>query len=231
MSTGLQTIIDNCNGIKMNRRNVVGIQYTRNEIPRVSATPTRNPWKITLDMPNSFKYNEARALMEELDTLDTTTPQIITFGNNANLQWIFAYQGALTSGQLGGLTVHNYIGNQLILTGLPAVASSTVMFKKNDLIQINNHPYPFTTENNVLRGTDPTYVTITTSRPNIITDPVVGLGITVGTTCQFNMFCPNMPVYKLIVGGYQRVGNGVVQNNALLQWSDSFYLYEFVGDS
>jgi hypothetical protein len=39
-----------------------------------------------------------------------------------------------------------------------------------------------------------------------------------------------MPVYKLVVGGYQKTG-AVVQNNALLQWSDSFLLYEFVGDA
>ena len=99
MATGLQTIINSCNGIKMNRRKVVGVQYTRNEIPRVSQTPTKNPWKITLDMPNSFKYSDARALMEELDTLDQTTPQVVTFGDNPNLRWIFAYQGLLNSSQ------------------------------------------------------------------------------------------------------------------------------------
>ena len=107
---GLQTIIDSCNGIKFNRRNVVGIQYTRNEIPRVSQTPTRNPWKITLDMPNSFKYSDARSLMEELDTLDTTTPELVTFGNNANLEWIFAYQGAMSQPQIDALVVDSYVG-------------------------------------------------------------------------------------------------------------------------
>ena len=229
MSTGLQTIIDNCNGIKFNRRNVVGIQYTRNEIPRVSATPTRNPWKITIDMPNRFRYNQIRALLEELDTLDTTTPQVVTFGNLTAMDWIFKYQGALSTGNLAGITVQTYVGNQLTLTGLPAVASTTIMFKKNDLIQINNHPYPFTTENDVLRGTGSTVV-ITTSRPNIITDNVVGLGITVGSTCEFNMFCPNMPVYKLTPGGYVNSG-GTTTNNALIEWSDSFFLYEFVGDA
>ena len=61
---GLQTIINGCSDMSINRRNVVGIQYTRNEIPRVSLTPTKNPWKITLTMPNSFRYSEARALME-----------------------------------------------------------------------------------------------------------------------------------------------------------------------
>ena len=229
MSTGLQTIIDNCNGIKFNRRNVVGIQYTRNEIPRVSATPTRNPWKITLDMPNRFRYNQIRALLEELDTLDTTTPQVVTFGNLTAMDWIFKYQGDLTAGQISGLNIVSYIGNQLTLNGLPAVGAGTVMFKKNDLIQVNTHPYPFTTENDVLRGSGSSVV-ITTSRPNIITSSVVGYGITVGTTCQFNMFCPNMPVYKLTPGGYVGYG-GATTNNALIEWSDSFFLYEFVGDA
>lgn len=226
---GLQTIIDNCNGIKINRRNVVGIQYTRNEIPRVSQTPTTNAWKISLDMPNSFRYSEARALMEELDTLDTTTPQLVTFGNNVNLRWIFAYQGSITINQLNTLNVSSYTGNQLVLNGLPAVAANRVLFKKNDLIQIKTHPYPFTTEQDVLRGTGST-VTITTSRPNIMTTNVAGLGLNVGTDCIFNFFCPNMPVYKLTVGGYQKTA-GVVQNNALIEWSDSFLMYEFTGDA
>ena len=57
---GLQTILNYCNGIAIDRRRVVGIQYTRNEIPRVSATPTKNPWKFTLDMTNRFRYSQAR---------------------------------------------------------------------------------------------------------------------------------------------------------------------------
>jgi hypothetical protein len=37
-----------------------------------------------------------------------------------------------------------------------------------------------------------------------------------------------MPTYKLTVGGYQKSGSTVV-NNALIEWSDSFRLYEYVG--
>jgi hypothetical protein len=226
---GLQTIIDNCNGIQMNRRNVVGTQYTRNEIPRVSQTPTKNPWKITIDMPNRFRYNQARSLLEELDTLDTYTPQIVTFGNLTAMNWIFKYQGAMTSGQIAAVTVQTYVGETLTLTGLPAIGATEYLFKKNDLIQIGSNPYPFTSTTDVLRGAGSTVV-VTTSRPNIITGSVVGSGIVTGATCQFNMFCPNMPVYKLTPGGY--VGNGVTTtNNALIEWSDSFYLYEFVGDA
>ena len=228
--SGLQTIINKCNGLSIDRRKTVGIQFTRNEIPRVSQTPTKNPWKFALDMPSSLRYSEYRSLMEQIDVLDRITPQIITFNNVPELSWVFRYQGSMNTAQRNNITVSSFVGDQLILTGLPAVSSTTVLFQANDLIQIgsaNVHPYPFTSTTQILRGTGAT-VTVTTSRPNIITASVVGQGIIVGNTCQFYMFCPNMPTYKLTVGGY--VGNGTTTtNNALLEWSDSFQLYEFVG--
>lgn len=224
---GLQTIVDYSSNMSVNRRKTVGIQYTRNEIPRVSQTPTRNPWHFTLEMPNSFRYNDYRSLMEQLDTLDRITPQVITFSNRAGMEWIFRYQGQMNSGQISAITVVSYIGDQLTLTGLPTVPSSRVLFEPNDLIQIGTYTFPFTSVNQVTRGTGAT-VTLTTSRPNIISANIAGDGITVGNSCQFYMFCPNMPTYKLIVGG-QQYQNGVLVNNAYLEWSDPFELYEFVG--
>ena len=227
---GLQTIIDKCNGLNINRRNVVGIQITRNEIPRTSVTPTKNPWRFTLDMPDSIRYSEGRALMEELDRLDRYLPEVITFSNNSKFAWMFAYQGAMSGAQISAITVQSFTGNQLVLTNLPAVGSSTVLFKANDLIQIgatNAYPYPFTSETDVLRGSGST-VTITTHRPNILSGTLTGLGIKVGNDCQFNMFCQNMPTYKLVVGGFTG-STTTPTNNALLQFSDSFELYEYVG--
>lgn len=225
--SGLQTIIDNCNGIGINRRKVVGIQITRNEIPRVSLTPTRQPWRFTLDMPSSFRYNEARSLIEALDTMDRVTPEIITFSNNPCINWIFRYQGSLNQSQINNITVTSFTGNQLVLGNLPAVGAGTVMFQPNDLIQIGTHTFPFTSTTQVLRGIGST-VTITTNRPNIISTSVIGDGITVGSACDFYMFCPNMPTYKLIPGGYVRSGNTTI-NNAYIEFSDSFELYEYVG--
>ena len=226
--SGLQSILNYCNGLQIDRRKVVGIQYTRNEIPRVSQTPTRNPWKFTLDMPNRYRYNEARSLMEQLDNLDRITPQVITFSNLPQLSWIFRYQGAMTSGQLNTITVTSFTGSTLTLNVNSITASSTaVIFEPNDLIQIGNNYYPFTSTTQVLRGSGSTVV-VTTNRPNIITASVVGNAITVGNGCSFTMFCPNMPTYKLIPGGYQTT-NGVLVGNALIEFSDSFQLYEFVG--
>ena len=224
---GLQTILNKCNAISIDRRKVAGIQFTRNEIPRVSLTPTKNPWRFTLKMPASLQYYQNRDLLEALDTMDVVSPEIVTFSDNDCLSWIFRYQGQLTQGQLNNLTVQSFVGNQLILSGLPAIPSSRIIFEPNDLIQIGNNKYPFTSTTQITRGSGST-VTITTNRPNILSNNVVGSGIIVGNACEFYMFCPNMPTYKLIPGGYTR-SNGTTLNNALIEFNDSFKLYEWVG--
>jgi hypothetical protein len=167
--------------------------------------------------------------MEALDSLDRTQPEVVTFSSNSKLDWIFAYQGQMTSGQIGNLTIDSYVGSTLVLSTLPSVGSGTILFKPNDLIQIEGYPYPFTSVNTITRGSAST-VSVQTSRPNIISDSVVGLGVIVGNDCSFNMFCPNMPTYNLVVGGQQTI-NGVVTNNALIEFSDNFQLFEFVGDA
>ena len=224
---GLQTIINKASAMTIDRRKVVGVQITRNEIPRTSLTPTKQPWRFVLTMPPSLYYYNNRDLLEELDRLDRYQPQIVTFSDNACLSWIFRYQGTMNSGQINNMIVNSFVGNQLVLGGLPAIASTRVLFEPNDLIQIGAHTYPFTSTTRVTRGTGATVI-ITTNRPNIISTAVVGDGITVGNACDFNMFCPNMPTYKLVPGGAVR-SNGVTLNNATIEFSDDFTLYEWVG--
>ena len=111
----IQSIIDRCNSLQMNRRKLVGIQYSRNEIPRVSETPTKNPWKFTISMPTSLRYSDARSIIESLDQLDRRSSEIITFNNNSNMNWIFRYQGNVGLSQIQAMKVSSFIGNQLIL--------------------------------------------------------------------------------------------------------------------
>jgi hypothetical protein len=223
---GLQTIINKCNALNIDRRKVVGIQITRNEVARTSETPTFNPWRMTLSMPASLAYQTNRDLIEALDTLDRNTPEIVTFSDNACLSWIFKYQGTMTSVQRNPITVQLFVGNVLTLSNLPAIGATRVLFQPNDLIQIGNKTYPFTSTTQVLRGSGTT-VQVITNRPNILTGSVVGNTLKYGNDCEFKMFCPNMPTYTLVPGGYAQT-SGVTTNNALLSFSDDFNLYEWV---
>lgn len=226
----LQSIINISNKLSFNRRRVVGIQYARNEIPRVSETPTFNPWKLQVSVPASLKYNEARAILEDLDRIDKNIPEIITFSDNSNLSWLLAYQGDANSVQRNTVVVQSFIGNQLVLNvSSVGITSDKYVLKKGDFIQIQGQPFPFTSTTDVQRGTSST-VTVTTHRPNIITDAISGYKLNWGNQVQFRMFCPNMPTYSLTPGGFHRV-NGTVVNNALITFDSDFNLYEAVGDA
>jgi hypothetical protein len=141
---------------------------------------------------------------------------------------MFRYQGAMTSGMISGLTVSAFAGNQLTLSGLTAagVTSGTIMFLANDLIQIGTNTYPFTVVSTVTATASNT-ITFQVSRPNFLTS-VIGNSITVGPACNFNVFCPNMPVYSLVPGAYYQTGSTVI-NKARIEFSSPFELYEFVG--
>jgi len=225
----LQQIINNSDSITINRRKVVGIQYTRNDIPRVSLTPTLNPWRFTVGLPTQLRYGDVRALLENIDALDRIYNEVISFGNNSNLAWLFRYQGVMSLTQRNQITVNSFVGNQLILGNLPGVGATRSLFEPNDLIQIGDYTYPFTSVTQVLRGSGGS-VTVTTHRPNIIPDNVVGEHITVGSSCEFNLFCPNMPTYRLFPGGTMYNENRELISNARIEWSDNFELYEYLGD-
>lgn len=239
MANGLQTIINLAESIQFDRRNVVGIQYTRSEIPKVSETPTRNAWKMNVVMSAALPYDEYRDLIEQIDELDRRFPQVLTFSDNPNLSWIARYKGSMTALQQSAVTVQSFVGNQLTLTNLPSIpafGSNGILFKQGDFIQIEGFPYPFTVVGpanstglggDVLRGNANT-VTLTTHRFNFITQSVVGRTLRYGNNVQFNMLCTNMPVYRLIPGATQ-LTNGVVTNNAYIEWSSDFQLYEWTG--
>ena len=228
---GLQSIIDISNSLEINRRKMVGIQYARNELPRVSETPTYNPWKLTVSVPSSLRYNEARQILESLDTLDRRTPETVTFSNNPNMSWMFAYQGDLTLSQRSQVFYSSFTGNQLVLdvSGVSA-PSNALIFKQGDFLQMYGFPYPFTSTTNVYRGSGST-VTVTTHRPNIFsTNPTPGTGLNFGNSVAFRVFCPNMPVYRLNVGAAKSF-NGVLINNAVIEFADNFRLYEYVASA
>lgn len=228
----LQTVINKASSIDINRRKLVGLQVTRNQIPRTSLIPTRNPWKFTIELPMMPWWNN-RAFIEGLDQVDTYSPEVINF-SEPSVSWMFRYQGMLSQSQINMLVVSSFVGNQLTLSGLTAagIGSGTVLFEPNDLIQIGNNPYPFTSVNRVV-STGANTIVVTTHRPNFISAPSVnGFGITVGSACSFNLFCSSMPTYNIVPGGYKYhrgdTASGVL-NKGLIEFTEPFVLMEWVG--
>jgi hypothetical protein len=221
----LQSIISMSETITFDRRKVLGIQYTRNEIPKINETVTRNPWKFEVTVSTMMVYQDVRSLLEEIDRLDRRYPEVVSFspstGASTGLGYMLAYQGDLASTQTNSITVQSFTGTTLVLNNLPSVSTATYIFKKGDFIQVANFPHPFTTIYDVQRGSDSS-VTVTTHRPAFgsMNTATVGNTILVGNDVQFKVFCNNMPVYKFNPGG----------SSALVTWSGPFILYEYTGD-
>ena len=112
----LQTIINLADNIEIDRRKVVGVQFSRNEIPRVSQTPTRNPWKFTVAVSAMLEYSECRQLIEGIDYLDRIYPETISFststGATSGLNFMLSCQGELTASERSDITVISFSENE-----------------------------------------------------------------------------------------------------------------------
>jgi len=217
--SGLQSIIGLAETITIDRRRVLGVQYTRSEVAKTSETATRNTWKFNLTVPAMLEYNKNRDLFEDIDRLDKQYPQVISFSSSTGLSYVFAYQGDMASGDSATIQVQSWTGNQLVLKSLPGMTPSNYLFRKGDFIQVASYPYPVTSQFDVPRGNLST-VTVTTHRPNFIGTGTNNKNILIGNAVQFNMFVNNMPTYKLNPGG----------STALVTFSGPFQFYEYTGD-
>jgi hypothetical protein len=217
----LQAIVDIAEQITINRRRMIGIQYTRNQIVRTSATPTRNPWRFSVKVSAAIAYTDARELLEAIDFTDRDTAHQITFSNNPGLSYIFAYRGDMTGDEITNIIATQFIGKEMIVQNLPdRLSPAEYIFKQGDIIQLYGRPYPFTVTDDVQRGSS-TAVIVPVHRPNFLSNAVNSEAITVGNDVSFNMICTNMPTYVLMPG----------TNGAYIQFSGDFELYEDTGEA
>lgn len=217
----LQELINIAETITVNRKRLVGIQYTRNQILKVSTTPTRRPWQFTVKVSAAIPYEDGRELVEALDLADRITPHRISFGANPNLRYLYAYRGEMTAIEIDFIQIVQFVDSNLVLANLPdRVQASGLLFKAGDLIQVGGYPYPFSVTQDVPRGSNTT-VTVPVHRGNFISDSLLGSGIKVGTDVEFNMIMSTYPAYAYVPGS----------NGALVQFTQDFEFYEFTGDT
>ena len=211
-----QTILDISQSITVNNRRMVGQQYSRSGQVRTAQYVTAVPWVFTVKPHSFLYYPQVRDVIQTIDNLDRQTAATITF-SSTTLSWFTSYQGQLTSGQAAALTLASVPAanaTTISVGNLPSVASSTIVFKAGDFLQLGNYPYKVTAE--VLRGSGST-VNVTLHRP-VIGTPSVGTLTAVGSACTFSVVAEVCPTYTL----------RPMTNGAFVDWDADFVFRENV---
>jgi hypothetical protein len=195
----VQNIIDKAQQIEIDRRRVVGQTISRSQRIKTAERSTAQPWRFKITPPGSLPWTASRGFMEVIDLNDRVGEYTISLNNNPGLNYITAYMGELTQNQLNSLDIHAVNTNSLVITTLPSVSSSTVVFAQGDLIQPENSRYPYTVAQTVVRGLSTT-TSVTVHRPIITSEGVnlVGQGLAVGNSCTWRVVVAALPSYQLI---------------------------------
>lgn len=194
-----QTIINGATGITLNRRKVTGSTVSRSGILK-TAERLPSVYSFTVSMNNGLKYSTNRALVEELDRLDTTVEEEINIGtSNTGLAYITQYQGNLTPAQINQITVTSATGGNIVLNTTSVTGSPTGdIFKKGDYIQLDtNYRYPYTVTSDVaFNGTS---VTVPIHRGFLDQTgyTVSGKGIKVGSDVTWRVKAVINPIYGI----------------------------------
>ena len=213
----IQSVIDNATGISISRKPIVAQTFSRNQQIR---TAQRGPriWSFAVTIHNGLRYSENRGMLEEISRVDRLEESEISLANRPGMSYITQYQGQLTTGQLAGLQVSQWEAGSttLLLTNLPAVGSSTVMFRAGDLIQPADSRYPYTVAGDVVRGVDNSVaVVVHRGRLSEVGYDPVGKTLNVGPAVTWRVIATQIPEWTIEAGD-------------LVSWSGNFVLVESV---
>lgn len=193
----LQTIIDTAQNIEIDRRKIVGQTISRSERLRVAQRDSANAFKFVVTPIARFAYNINRPIIEAIQLADRFTETQINLANNKH-NYITQYQGSLSSGQLGSMTINNFTGTSVTFSSLPSVITSTVMFRAGDWIQPANSRYPYIISQDLARGTG-SLATATVHRQLITTENVITTGtFYVGTATTLRLMVTELPTIKIV---------------------------------
>lgn len=200
---GLQDIIDNAQDIEIDRRRVVGQTMSRSQRIKTAERASAQPLRLTVSPPAMMKWSSSREMIQAIEQADRVDESEVSLSNSTGMQYITAYRGSLSSAQLNAITIQTASTNTLVLTDLPSVSSSVVMFRPGDFIQPTNSRYPYTVVSTSTRGVNTT-TTVVLNREIITSEDITlaGQGILVGNDVTWRMVVVGLPSYKLIPGGF-----------------------------
>lgn len=211
-----QSILDINQSFTVNNRRMIGQMYSRSGQVTIAQYLTSVPWVFTVRPHQYLYYPQVRAVVQAIDNADRQLSSTLSF-DTTSLQWFTAYQGELSTAEVNALTLASVPpanSQNLTIGNLPSVASTVLVFKAGDFLQLGTYVYKVTA--NVARGSSST-VTVPIHRP-VIGTPVVGTLTAVGKAVYFTVVAQQCPTYTL----------NPMADGAYVQWDDDFIFREYV---
>ena len=201
----IQNIIDNATLVVVERTKLAGSTISRSGKYRTGFLPSVVPFVFTVTYRPVSNYSDVRGVLEEIDRLDIIYSESIDIGGtNPALSWITAYQGDLTSTQLGNITATTTYSASTITLDVSAVTGgspSDVVFKAGDYFTLDSgYKYPYTVTSDVTLGSGST-ISVPVNRPIIEQAGYTintGKGILVGPDVTWTVKMLAKPTYQIM---------------------------------
>lgn len=195
----IQTVIDQAQQIEFDRKRMVAQTFSRSQRIKTSERGSAQPYRVKVTPPGMLPWTASRAMIEVITSADRVDEATINF---SHIGYIVGYQGRATQAQLNAMTISAVNTSSLVLTTLPSVSTSTVLFQPGDVIQPENSRYPYHVTATVTRGAS-TQTTVPLSRSVLTSEGItlVGNNILVGNSCTWRMVVTGLPTYKIVPHG------------------------------
>ena len=223
----LNTILQISESIAINDQKLVGQVLSRNQRISTSELLTVQPFEFTMNPMKYLLYSQNRSLLSTLRVNDKSLEQYLNFTNIGWLNYV-AYQGDMTSGQIGTCAWQTASANKtLVLGSLPSISATAYIVKTGDFCQVGRYAYIATAD--VLRGAGST-VNIPVHRNLIETlaSPVSAVIGQYGTTVSMGGSTYAGVTFPVILREYPTYTLVPMTNDSFISWNGPFVAIEDV---
>lgn len=208
----LQYIIDNAASISIDRKPTVAQSISRDGTVR-SVSRGGAVWQFDVRLPDGPRWQTARELITYIENYGRITADTVQF-NNANIAWLFGYQGDQADPSTVTVSIPSGIYNQLNITGGVSITSG-ILFAAGDIIQMTdgvNTGKVYTVADEVAWND----TVIPLHRP-FVNEPTYSgtINLNVAGDCEFEVICVQYPQFNIFAR--DQVG-----------WDGSFVLQEVI---
>ena len=194
----LQYIINSAVSVEVNRSKLVAQSISRSGKVLTASRNWVNPWRFVVEPQPVWLHSNYRSIFEPIINGDKYTEHTIKLGQGGQA-WVTEYMGNAdtANGLLSNVTVVSATGTTMVVN-TPSMTGK-ILVKAGDIIQPVGHRYPYVATATVTVTGETT--TIPLHRGFIpTTTSISGVGLRVGTSCEFTVQVTKMPTTKFTSG-------------------------------